>query len=175
MSDAEKHSGGPSGPTGEMPGVDGLVAAVEKKMSELMTWHEAQNQAFASEKEAHAKELAEERRRLAAAQLEAEQARQRCEDKIASADRQRHQLRQAGEVLQQRQQTLQEELSSARNARQQAEKTASELERQRTRAADQTQRLIDAVAGLGSDAVVIGDVKPRQGGKKQKQRARRAA
>lgn len=175
MSDAEKQNGGPSGPAGEMPGVDGLVAAVEKKMSELMTWHEAQTQAFASEKESHAKELAEERRRLAAAQLEAEQARQRCEDKIASADRQRQQLRQAAEVLQQRQQTLQEELASARSARQQAEKTAGELERQRTRAADQTQRLIDAVAGLGSEPVVVGDLKPRPSGKKNKQRAKRAA
>lgn len=156
-------------------GVDGLVAGVEKKMSELMAWHESRSEAFASEKKQHEQELAQERKALAIAQQEAEQARQRCQDKIASADRQREQLRRAAEALQARQATLEEELAAARDARRKAEQTTSELERQRTRAADQTQQLIDAIAGLDNAPVVIGEVSPSRHNKRNKQRARKAA
>ena len=159
---------------GATAGVDGLVAGVEKKMSELMAWHEARSQAFASEKAGHERELAAERKSLAAAQQEAEQARQRLQDKMASADRQREQLREAAEVVKARQATLDNELAAARTARDQAEKSAHEMERQRASAADQTQRLIDAIAGLGSDGVVITDATPKRSNRQNKHRARRA-
>lgn len=156
-------------------GVDGLVAGVEKKMSELMAWHESRSEAFASEKKQHEQQLAQERKALAIAQQEAEQARQRCQDKIASADRQREHLRRAAEALQARQATLEEELAAARDARRKAEQTTSELERQRSRAADQTQQLIDAIAGLDNAPVVIGEVSPSRHNKRSKQRSRKAA
>ncbi|XAM01044.1 hypothetical protein OT109_06580 [Phycisphaeraceae bacterium D3-23] len=128
--------------------VSGLVSAVESKMTELMAWHERQASAFASEKKQYEEELWRERASLASAQREAREAQASYAARQEAADRQREQLKQAASALQSRLSTLDEELAAARSAREQAELAATELEQQRSRAADQTQRLMDAVAGL---------------------------
>ena len=111
MSETERSSG-------DMPaGVDGLVAEVEKKMSELMGWHEQQTQTFASEKGAAEEALAQREAELERAQQEAEQAKERYREKAEQTDQQRDRLRQAAEALSQRQQALQEEWAAATQAR----------------------------------------------------------
>ena len=123
--------------------------------------------------------LAEREVELDRAQLEAEQAKERYREKAEQTDQQRDRLRQAAEALSQRQQALQEEWAAATQARKQAEQTSAELEKQRTRAADQTQKLIDAIAGLDNEPIVMADVTPTRNrgrnNKKNKQHAKRAA